>query len=436
MGFPDWEKLTHDVGNGPGFVIELVAFVFCFLGLAIVCDDHLVKALEVLCVRSKIREDVAGATIMAFGSAAPEIIINAVATIKTLTSKDEGGGSSDMGVGAIIGSGLIAFLAIPGVCGVFAQNPLEIKRRPLLRDITFYSICLLSVCFAFADGLITTAEAALLLGIYVVFVVTVVFSRSVRIQYQTEVLGLKQRPQRNFVEEQMLSEEATRMVHARRMRLTASAALELNEGDTRTAGEQCGDAVGCGVSVISAPLVFLFDWTCPACGEGEPFERFYLVTFLIAFCWVALFSYIISGIVEAWALQSGVSMSYFGVVLVALGAEIPDMIQSVTVSRRGYGSMAVSNCLGSQITNISVGLGLPWTIAAAAGKPVTLKNTKELMKPALFMVGAVTFHLCLTLLWAVVRGEKKAILDSRKGLVFITAYGVALAAYTVVQFAG
>ena len=35
-----------------------------------------------LCVRWDVREDVAGASFMAFGNACPEILVNAVATIK------------------------------------------------------------------------------------------------------------------------------------------------------------------------------------------------------------------------------------------------------------------------------------------------------------------------------------------------------------------
>ena len=107
---------------------------------AIVCDDYLVTALKTLCVRYgltrfrpqlrtvldfrppcaswDIREDVAGATFMAFGSAAPEIIINTVSTIKGARSKNDAPNSSTAtGISAIIGSGMIAFLLIPGACG-------------------------------------------------------------------------------------------------------------------------------------------------------------------------------------------------------------------------------------------------------------------------------------------------------------------------------
>ena len=114
-------------------------------------------------MRWNIREDIAGASFMAFGSAAPEIIVNAVSTIKARGSPGparlrawclccgpnghllgqhmasmeraahtrlppqavsggaNGGGdpeAASLGVGAIIGSGIIAFSLIPGCCGL------------------------------------------------------------------------------------------------------------------------------------------------------------------------------------------------------------------------------------------------------------------------------------------------------------------------------
>ena len=51
-----------------------------------------------------------------------------------------------------------------------------------------------------------------------------------------------------------------------------------------------------------------------------------------------------------------------GMILVGLGASIADVMQCYTVSKKGYGSMAISNSVGSQILNICLGLGLPWLI--------------------------------------------------------------------------
>ena len=113
-------------------LVEVLAAAYGFLAVAIIADNHLVTSLETLCVRWNVREDVAGASFMAFGSAAPEIIINAVSTIKTVLAVSDGGAAAvapedagedtDLGIGAIIGSGMIAFTVIPGVCGLAAKE--------------------------------------------------------------------------------------------------------------------------------------------------------------------------------------------------------------------------------------------------------------------------------------------------------------------------
>ena len=72
-------------------------------------------------------------------------------------------------------------------------------------------------------------------------------------------------------------------------------------------------------------------------------------------------------VAESFAKCRQVPLAFFGFLLVAIGAEVPDTIQSVAVARRGYGSLAVANAVGSQIINICIGLGLPWFISAASG---------------------------------------------------------------------
>lgn len=104
-----------------GVAIEIFIVIYSFVGLARVCDEFVVPAIEVwccvmlmfhvhvLCVRWNIREDVAGGTFMAFSSACPEIVINCITTIKGASDAE----ATNLGVGAIIGSGMIAFSVIP-----------------------------------------------------------------------------------------------------------------------------------------------------------------------------------------------------------------------------------------------------------------------------------------------------------------------------------
>ena len=123
---------------------------------------HFGIGLETLCARWNIREDVAGASFVAFGSAAPEIIINSITTIKSAGS-DTGEGA-DLGVSAIIGSGMIAFLLIPGCCGVFSNKVLPLKRRPLLRDSLTYLTALIILLVFMSNGTVELYEGLVLVG--------------------------------------------------------------------------------------------------------------------------------------------------------------------------------------------------------------------------------------------------------------------------------
>ena len=118
---------------------------------------------------------------MAFGSAAPEIIVNAVGTIKQAKAKagDENAiDATNTGIGAILGSGMIAFLVIPGACAFNTDDGIQLllKRRPLLRDVGAYAIALLLLCIFFHDGKIVLYESLTLVGFYIVYVMTVIFA--------------------------------------------------------------------------------------------------------------------------------------------------------------------------------------------------------------------------------------------------------------------
>lgn len=76
-----------------------------------------------------------------------------------------------------------------------------------------------------------------------------------------------------------------------------------------------------------------------------------------------------------------------GMVLIGLGASIADVMQCYAVSRKGYGSMAISNSVGSQILNICVGLGLPWTIKGfSSHQPVHIPGF-DIVSKAGFLLG-------------------------------------------------
>ena len=140
-----------------------------------------------MCVILNLKEDVAGASFMAFGASAPEIVISIITTI-------QGGDNVDIGVGSIIGyillfplisrSGMIGLMLIPGICGVSSKSDLILKRRPLTRDVIFYVICLGGLVFFLMDEYIYPLEGIYLLLIYIAYVLLLVFAPMVRRSYR------------------------------------------------------------------------------------------------------------------------------------------------------------------------------------------------------------------------------------------------------------
>ena len=77
-------------------------------------------------------------------------------------------------------------------------------------------------------------------------------------------------------------------------------------------------------------------------------------------------------------------------------------MSSVLVARDGYGDMAVSNAIGSNVFDINLGLGLPFIIRIAidAGKPITLLSPEEWVRKSGPWGGGVTIiiyshHQCM-----------------------------------------
>ncbi|GFY60175.1 hypothetical protein TNIN_433561 [Trichonephila inaurata madagascariensis] len=64
-----------------------------------------------------------------------------------------------------------------------------------------------------------------------------------------------------------------------------------------------------------------------------------------------------------------------GLTFLAAGTSIPDLITSVLVARKGFGDMAVSSSVGSNIFDVSVGLPLPWFLSCLIFGPVEVSSS-------------------------------------------------------------
>jgi len=67
----------------------------------------------------------------------------------------------------------------------------------------------------------------------------------------------------------------------------------------------------------------------------------------------------------------GIPIVVMGITVLAIGTSVPDVISSVLVARKGFGDMAVSHSIGSNIFDILAGLPIPWFLFSIVngGKP-------------------------------------------------------------------
>lgn len=156
---------------------------------------------------------------------------------------------------------------------------------------------------------------------------------------------------------------------------------------------------------------------------------------LMAFAWVGGFSFLLSTIISRWSILLGAPTIILGITMIALGGEIPDCIQSVSVARRGYGSLAVANCVGSKVVNVGIGLGLPWLLSALAfNQPVIICGHDELFTASLFSGGAIVILFVITLCHAWATRQNKAVLGKGKGWFLLACYFLLMASYCLYFF--
>jgi Ca2+/Na+ antiporter len=140
-------------------VFVVVGLFYLFIGIAIICDELFVPALEVIAENLKLSNDVAGATLMAAGGSAPELATSFVGTFQR----------SDVGFGTIVGSAVFNVLFVIGMCVMCTPPefaPLKLTWWPLARDCSYYVLTLITLVLFMNDGVIELWEALFQLGLY------------------------------------------------------------------------------------------------------------------------------------------------------------------------------------------------------------------------------------------------------------------------------
>ncbi|GCC25829.1 hypothetical protein chiPu_0004240 [Chiloscyllium punctatum] len=179
---------------------------------------------------------------------------------------------------------------------------------------------------------------------------------------------------------------------------------------------------------IAWPLCFLMYFTIPNCAKPR-WEKYFMFTFVSATLWIAVFSYMMVWMVTIIGYTLGIPDVIMGITFLAAGTSVPDCMASLIVARQGMGDMAVSNSIGSNVFDILMGLGLPWTIKTIVvnyGSYLAL-NSRGLV----YSVGLLLASVFVTVIGVHLNKWK---LDKKLGCVSLFLYAVFLCFSIMTEF--
>lgn len=287
-------------------LLSLAAILVSVFVLAVATDKLFIPSLDEISRRLKLSDEVAGASLMAIGSSAPEL---AIALMALFT---DGGAHSDVGIGTIVGSAVFNILVITGVSAVVAGG-LHIHIFAVGRDIVYYLISIVYLGLVFFDGHVSLIEAILGLVGYVVYMVVLIVWKYLAPHEED-------------------AEEAKPESEPERQKVAGWHHLEL---------------------LVERILRRI---------AGAPDKNF-VWAFLVSIALIVALSYVLVESTIVFSAGIGIPPVVVALTLLAAGTSAPDLMASVDVAREGRGGMAVANAVGSNTFDLLVGLALPWTIA-------------------------------------------------------------------------
>jgi len=317
--------------------LYILALLASFYLLAVVCDRYFVASLDKIATRLKMSSDMAGATLMAVGSSAPELFVSFMALFRP--------GNEALGAGTIVGSAIFNILVIIGAAAMVRKA--FIAWQPIIRDIAFYSLSILLLIYSFWDGRIVLLEASMFIILYIIYVLAVMNWRKILLYKEGEKQPV---------------EVSVKKSEDKHNKKTLTKIL----------------------STINRSMDFIF-----------PRAEYYWLTFFVSISLIAGLSWVLVESAVGIADILHVPAVIIGLTVLAAGTSIPDLISSVIVARQGRGGMAISNAIGSNIFDILIGLGLPWAIVTAGGVvvPVVTENLSSSIILLFATIVAVLFFL-------------------------------------------
>ncbi|XP_034105542.1 sodium/potassium/calcium exchanger 3 isoform X4 [Drosophila albomicans] len=461
-------------------VLHVIASLYLFVALAVVCDEYFVPAVEKICAALNMSNDVAGATFMAAATSAPELFVNVIGTFIT---------EGDIGVGTIVGSAVFNILAVAACCGIGAGMTIPLDWWPLTRDSIAYGVTVAILICVMHDERVEWYEALILVSLYAVYLAVMYFDKSFQ-KCAKELV--ENRICQNMASIQLnggLNNDQSKAGSNTTTTTTAGlgggggvvAAVSSGPaaGGVGGGGTAAGTGVGVGVAAIGPivsvsavvdnadpesqlaavaavaaaaaaageeqeqegyslftypkgtscfaqftwliiwPIHLLFRIAIPDCKKDKS-NRIFPLTFFMCIVWIGSLSYVVAWMITIIGDTLKIPDSVMGITFLAAGTSVPEAVSSVIVAKRGHGSMGICNSIGSNTFDILLCLGVPWLIKAVFF-PILPGQNYVAINSAGLEYSAITLLSTLFLLYLTFSMNKFK-LDKKVGIACLVIY--------------
>ncbi|KAM3918069.1 sodium/potassium/calcium exchanger 5-like [Leptodactylus fuscus] len=378
---------TQQERKDGGIVIHFLVILYMFLAVSIVCEEYFIPSLEVISERLGLSQDVAGATFMAVGSSAPELVTTFLGVFVT---------KGDIGVSTIVGSAVYNLLGICAACCLLSPAICRLTCWPLFRDCVAYAVSVGAVIGITFDNNIYWYESASLLLIYGLYIALLCFDFRIS-QYMVRRFSpcctcVAEALEDNNEQQPLIGWKEESLRVARRHSRSDSGIFQddsdyshlsislhgLNEisDDPPSVFTMPKEDFKRILWVLSLPLLTLLYLTVPDC-RRRWWKNWFILTFLMSAVWISGVTYILVWMVTIVGETLNIPDTVMGLTLLAAGTSIPDTVASVIVAKEGKGDMAMSNIVGSNVFDMLC-LGLPWfikTVFVDRSSPVEVNSS-------------------------------------------------------------
>jgi K+-dependent Na+/Ca+ exchanger-like protein len=161
-----------------------------------------------------------------------------------------------------------------------------------------------------------------------------------------------------------------------------------------------------------------------------PSKEHYWMLFFMSVFWIMILSYIMVDACARMGYILNVPTFFMGLIFLAAGTSIPDALASIAVAKQGEGNMAISNALGSNVFDILLGLGVPWTLGILTkGRNIIFFGASDYLVEWIIILTLVVVVFFLVLIL------NKWKLTQKLGGVFFGCYFVYVAYAVIRQYA-